>query len=416
MSTIPLHIKKEIRRLYYETDVEYTQRNLCEKFGISKGSVWSILNDDSIDEVPDIDQEIVDQNVKLGQRLQKNADINRLKNKSFRESARRYNALEDLTENLISLVKKHKPIDKIMVHKNPNSSAVGVIQFSDIHFNEQVDLPNNEYNFEIASKRIRKHVQKAIHYFSSQDISNVVFVMSGDMFNSDRRLDEILENATNRTKAVYLGYTIMRMAILELNQHFNVEVVGVCGNEARVGKDLGWSQVIASENYDFTLLHLLYEGMNGTKGVNVHIHEDPSECIITIAGQNLLIVHGHSLANKKTDPMKYVNQAKSKYSDLNIKVDYVVWGHVHEAHIGDEFARSGSTVGSNDYSFKGLNLGGRASQNLHIFYDDGGRDNMKIDLQNVENVEGYPIDEALETYASSHSKNKVSVVIQSVLV
>lgn len=415
MST-PLHLKKEIRRLYHESDLKFTHRQLVEKFGLSKGTICNILNDDSIDDIPDVDQEIIDQNVDLGQKLQKNQDINRLKNKSFRESSRRFNALEALSSNMIELLKEHSPIDKVMVHKNPNSPAVGVIQLSDVHFNECVDLPNNVYNFEVASKRIRKHVQKAIHYFNCIDISNVVFVMSGDMFNSDRRLDEILENATNRTKAVFLGYTIIRMALLELNQHFNVDVVGICGNEARVGKDLGWSQIIASENYDFMLLHMLEMGLKGSKGISVHIHEDPSECVIEVAGQNLLIVHGHSFANKKGDPMKYVTAAKSKYADMDIRIDYMIWGHVHEAHIGDEFARSGSTVGSNDYSFKGLNLGGRASQNLHVFYNDGSRDNMKIDLQNVDDLEGYPIDEELETYASSHSKNKVSVVIQSVLV
>lgn len=70
MST-PLHLKKEIRRLYHESDLKFTHRQLVEKFGLSKGTICNILNDDSIDDIPDVDQEIIDQNVDLGQKLQK---------------------------------------------------------------------------------------------------------------------------------------------------------------------------------------------------------------------------------------------------------------------------------------------------------------------------------------------------------
>ena len=54
-------------------------------------------------------------------------------------------------------------------------------------------------------------------------------------------------------------------------------------------------------------------------------------------------------------------------------------------------------MGANDYSEKALNLSGRASQNLYIFYENGNRDGIKVDLQNVNN-KGYNINKSLEAY------------------
>ena len=58
-------------------------------------------------------------------------------------------------------------------------------------------------------------------------------------------------------------------------------------------------------------------------------------------------------------------------------------------------------VGANDYSEKALNLSGRASQNCYIFYENGNRDGVKIDLQNYG--EGYDIDSSLESYNAKSS-------------
>mgnify|MGYP003150296025 FL=1 len=73
-------------------------------------------------------------------------------------------------------------------------------------------------------------------------------------------------------------------------------------------------------------------------------------------------------------------------------------------------------VGANDYSEKALNLNGRASQNCYIFYDNGNRDGIKVDLQNTQN-EGYNIDKSLEAYnAKSHGKVKTKKTIFEVVV
>ena len=62
-------------------------------------------------------------------------------------------------------------------------------------------------------------------------------------------------------------------------------------------------------------------------------------------------------------------------------------------------------VGANDYSEKALNLAGRASQNCYIFYNNGNRDGIKVDLQNYS--KGYDIEKSLEAY-NAKSSDKLS--------
>ena len=349
----------------------------------------------------DADHDIVRENVRLSKQKQKAQDKNRILNKSFREHARIENAVEEYSKELIKLFENndlHKTLNEFKV----NNKAVGVLQLSDVHFNELVDLENNKYDFEVASSRIRYFVNRAKMYFKTANITNVVLAMTGDMMNSDRRLDELLNQATNRAKATFLGVDILQQAIIDLNQNFNVTVASIIGNEGRANKEMGWSDIVATDNYDYTIFQCL-RYLFRDKSVKF-IHGDPSELVINVAGQNLLMLHGHGSVRGKLDTA--VNQIAGRYSLKGIKIDYVIFGHVHSARVGDNFGRSSSLVGSNDYSEKALNLNGRASQNCYIFHSNGNRDGIKVDLQHTDG-KGYDIDKALEAYNAKSSEKRV---------
>ena len=349
----------------------------------------------------DADHDIVRENVRLSKQKQKAQDKNRIFNKSFREHARIENAVEEYSKELITLFENndlHKTLNEFKV----NNKAVGVIQFSDVHFNELVDLENNKYDFKVASSRIRYFVNRARLYFKTANITNVVMALTGDLMNSDRRLDELLNQATNRAKATFLGVDILQQAIIDLNQDFNVTVASVVGNEGRANKEMGWSNVVATDNYDYTIFQCL-RYLFREKSIKF-VHGDPSELVINVAGQNLLMLHGHGSLRGKLDSS--VNQIAGRYSLKGIKIDYVIFGHVHSARVGDNFGRSSSLVGANDYSEKALNLNGRASQNCYIFHSNGNRDGIKVDLQHTDKP-GYDIDKSLEAYNAKSSEKRV---------
>ena len=359
----------------------------------------------------DADHDVIRENVRLSKQKQKAQDKNRIFNKSFREHARIENAVEEYSKELKTLFENNKLNTTINTFK-VNNKAVGVIQFSDVHFNELVELENNRYDFKVASSRVRYFVNRSRLYFKTANITNVVIALTGDLMNSDRRLDELLNQATNRAKATFLGVDILQQAILDLNDDFNVTVASVVGNEGRANKELGWSNVIATDNYDYTIFQCLRYLFR--KNSVKFVHGDPSELVLNVAGQNLLMLHGHGALKGKLDTS--VNQIAGRYSLKGIKIDYVIFGHVHSARVGDNFGRSSSMVGANDYSEKALNLNGRASQNCYIFYKNGNRDGIKVDLQNV-NQKGYDIDESLEAYnAKSAEKGTKKKTIFEVVV
>ena len=357
------------------------------------------------------DVELIHSNVKLAKQKQSYQDLNRIERKSFREYARVENAVAEYTHKLKEIFDKFELSTLTKSHER-TSDACGVIQFSDVHFNELVDLEHNKYDFSVASKRCKYFVKRAITYFKSQNISNILLVQSGDLLNSDRRLDELLQMATNRAKATFLAVDIFQQIILELNEHFNVSVCCVTGNESRVKKDWGWSSMIASDNYDFTIFKTL-EYLFKDSNINF-IDGDPTELIVEVAGQNLLVLHGNGSIKKGLDTS--ITQIMGRYKARGINVDYVIFGHIHSARVGDTFSRSSSMVGANDYSEKALNLAGRASQNCYIFYENGNRDGIKIDLQNHDD-DMYDIEKSLEAYnAKSHNKVNQGTTIFKVVV
>ncbi len=364
----------------------------------------------SIYPVEDLD--IVKANSRLAKQKQNLQDLNRIERKSFREHARVENAISEYTQRLIEIFERNKLSALVKKHKS-NNKAVGVIQFSDVHFNELVELESNSYDFTIASRRCKDFVSKAIKYFSTAKVKNVVVALTGDLLNSDRRLDELLAMATNRSKATFLAVDILQQVILHLNNHFNLTVLSVSGNESRVKKDWGWGDILATDNYDYTIFKMLEYLFKGS--AIEFIEGDPLEVVVEVAGQNLLCLHGNG-SIKKSGMESSVQQIIGRYGLKGIDIDYIIFGHIHSARIGDNFSRSSSMVGSNDYAEKALNLSGRASQNCYIFYNNGNRDGIKIDLQNPVS-DGYDIDESLASYnAKSAAKvNRGETVFKVVI-
>lgn len=355
------------------------------------------------------DAEITDYSTRLANKVQKLQDSNRIERKSFREFSRVSNALEEYNKELVSKLVLIKPFT--IKHAKINNKAVGIVQLSDLHFNELIDIEGNKYDFEIASKRLKLLAIKAKMYFKSANISNILIAMTGDLMNSDRRLDELLNQATNRAKATSLAFYLLEQFICDLNQDFNMTVASVSGNESRANKEQGFSEVCATDNYDFTIFNMLKVAFRNTP--IVFTDGSFSEQVVNVAGSNILLLHGQSI---KQDFEKTLQQIIGRYASKGIKIDYIFFGHLHSARIGDLGARSSSLCGANSYSEFALDLSSRASQNIAIFYDNKTHDVFKIDLQNANN-EGYEIIKELVAYnAKSLDKCKEKVLIHQIVV
>lgn len=343
------------------------------------------------------DYEIVEGYVRAEKKAQKHQDVSRVERKSFREYARIENAVSDHACEIRRLLDGYEFADPPSEASETDASAAAILHLSDHHLNERVELPHNRFDWDIAGKRLRKYVDQALRHCETHGIGSALVAFTGDMLNSDRRLDELLCNAGNRAKACVLAVDLYQQVLRHLSQYLDLTVAGISGNESRITKDVGWQSEIVSDNYDFTI----YEMLRMLLGDQIRFVEptDPSRCIVKVAGQNVLLTHGHGdggLASKADQ--KLIQSIVGFHQARGEKVDLVIFGHVHEAQITDGYARSSSLVGSNDYNENCLGVYGRASQNMYIVHKGGGFDGLKIDLQDTRGITGYDVRDRLKAY------------------
>lgn len=333
--------------------------------------------------------------------IQKLRDQQRIERKIKREDYRQISSSDQYLSELVKQIKKFQ-IPELNKKKNNHiseSEYEGIFQLSDIHFNEIIsDLSENAYDFDIASKRLRKYVYEAIKIFKMYKVEKILIAMTGDILGSDRRVDEKLNLATNRSNATVIGVFLLEQIIRELNAYFDIKIAMVSGNESRVF-ELGDSDIIMQDNYDCVMYEMLK--MIFRKNLDIFIDGNPYKKIIKMKNKNILFLHGHNLGkNPENDVIKLIGQIST---NNNVSVDYVVFGHIHQAQIADFYARSSSLSGGNAYSSNQLKLISRASQNLHLISENSIM-TFKIDLQDINDVCGYPLNDNF--YVNKKHKNK----------
>lgn len=386
---------------YSELAEKYGFEETLNKTGITSETLYRYIRH------VNSDKELVRENVRYKKEKQKQQDLNRVERKAFREQARVENVLEVLGNEIKSELKLHakeltkiniKPLTKI------KSKGVGVIHLTDAHGNELINLPHNKFDFEELSKRMRLYINDSADYFDFMGVTKVLFVCGGDLLNSDRRKDEIILQATNRAKASILMLHLIKQAILDVrNRGFNVDVVSVLGNEARIGDEMPFSNEGLSENYDFLImanLKELFEFAN-VSGINF-LSIDKVEEIVNVNGQNWLISHD---VTKYTDKQASAQSAVGRFGLQGKKIDFILGGNIHATRLTDYSSRGSSLAGSNSYNEIALNLAGRASAMCYVV-KDGRRFVNYIDLQNTGDIEGYNIVDKLKAYHTK-SANKL---------
>lgn len=351
---------------------------------------------------------------RLHKKLQKQTDALRVERKAARESDRINNMLEELTGALVDVLDKHSMKDLVKSHKTASKAPIGVIHLSDLHFGETIfDAGENVFDLSVAAARLKKLVDRSKQYFKAVGVSDVLIALTGDIMNSDRRLDEITTNATNRARILFSAVDTLQQLILDVNEDFNVTVATVCGNESRIGKDVGWVDFTASDNFDAIIHDMLDRIFRGSKGVRFIPMTDPLECVVDVNGANFLLIHGHNGLSNTSRIENEVSKVRARYSARGIIIDYVISGHIHSAYISDCFSRSSGLPGANSYSDKALGLTSRASQNLYIVHGDKSIDGVKVDLQDFDRDNMYQVSECEDyrTVPQAHT-----VTIQSVII
>jgi predicted phosphodiesterase len=323
----------------------------------------------------------LDHSVKNARKVQRLNDINRVERAAFRSDSRLINGLDELQGRLIEMLGSNTFTEPKRMVASAGGRTVGILQLSDLHFNMCQKLIGNTYNFEVASVRLWRFVKEALQYFKGQNVGKVVVAMTGDLVTSDRRLDEMLNNATNRSLALFTGVDLLQQVLKCISAHHEVTVVSVVGNESRMGDEMGFSDKVLSDSYDMTIFRILELLFRDWKSVHF-LHGDPVEFWLTVNHKNVLFLHGFSQKAGYKDMDNFAEKVRSRYVAKSILIDYIIAGHIHTPFIGDKVGRSGSLPGADSYAERSLNTTARASQNLYVVSEKG-IDGIKVDLQDA---------------------------------
>lgn len=416
-------LKEEIIKLWeskqYNTIADLTRYVIAEygDFGKEQDSLRRSISRIIHDNEPD--KELIVENVRLAKDKQKLQDVQRIERKSFREDARIENAVAQFGKDLANQNRLYgsKLLEKINIQPlvySEEKHGVGVIQITDVHANELIDLPHNQYNWTVLSKRMKKLINESLRYFAFRNVKKVTMVYTGDLCNSDRRLDELLNQSTNRAKAANLLAHIITQSILEVrNAGYEVGIISVLGNESRVKQEMTFSNEAFSDNYDYTIMAQVRQVLEFANIEGVTFHSiDKMENVIDFGEQKWLVMHDMPQSTSKQEKTQSII---GKYALSGKPVDFVISGHIH-AHRGTDIScRSGSMSGSNTYNEHALGLIGRASGVCYVV-DGKERYYQYIDLQYAEN-EGYGIVKELEAYnIKSELKTRQQTAIFQVVI
>lgn len=337
------------------------------------------------------DAAVQKENARLAAQVQKATDTNRIERAAWRTQSQAFNVLEELQAQILETLRSYGA--KLTVESRRSGpydaeKPVAVLHLSDLHFNELIDLPHNKYDFTVAAKRLELLAQKTKLYAKAAGCERVVVALGGDLINSDRRLDEVLSMATNRARAVVLAVHLLRQLVLDLRADFFVDLFGITGNEGRAKQELAWGDPAVTDSYDASVFWMLGKMLeDGDKGLRVYeLHGN--ECMFQIHDQTFLLIHGHQI---NASDQRKVQAIIGKHSAVaGQQVTHVLCGHIHASLISDYISRNASLAGGNAYSDEGLNFASKAAQNLHIVSKTS-LDGIKLDVQDVEGVQGYEI-------------------------
>ena len=352
--------------------------------------------------------------LKLSMSLQKQRETANRERKLSRETIRIADVIQSSHNAFVDVLKESKIAEiKTVKHNSAPGKSVGIVQLSDLHFGERViEVNGNEFDLEVASKRLRKLAEKAIAEFQHKDVDHVVIAMTGDLINSDRRFDELVANVNNRAKVVFSAVEILKQFIMDINQYFNVTIASVCGNESRINKDLGWVDFMAFDSFDAVIHYFLTFIFQDKEGVEVLPMVDPLEKVIDVNGHNICLIHGHNGIASDSSMENKVARLTQKYQAQGVKIDYTIFGHIHCTRISDLYARSASLVGGNAYSDKALTFTSRAAQNIYTVTEHE-INGTRIDLQHYKDFEPYDFDRNNDVYKQEVRAS--NVIIQKIL-
>jgi len=261
---------------------------------------------------------------------------------------------------------------------------------ADWHIGAFVDEDYNQFDFEIATRRVDEYCRKIFEVATRENATNVSITHLGDIIEglemrSSQKWDcEFLL----KDQLKYAEELFFRM-ITTLSKKLNVTVTGIYGNHDRlvgdknkaIGKDNAMAVVIDNIKSKIKFAEE-FAGKKMERIIFADTEDDLKYQVEDIYGFRCRWQHGHE--DGKNDERKIEKYNGTDHDDYNI----LGFGHLHHGRVirrnrNNIEIYTGGLMGSNEYSKSRPKSVADASQCIIIFRDNGDVEPIEINLQNI---------------------------------
>lgn len=305
---------------------------------------------------------------------QRQAIINDLKARN-KELAGRYEELNQKFDEVLALkVETPVKVAKIDLAPSKLDQAVAIVQFSDWHVEERVELSVmdglNEYNPDIAKARSQAVTKNTLKLLTKEQqdvkISEMVVWLGGDFINNFIHDSYKQQNFLSPIEAVMFAKELLKTTLVTLAEYAGLKrIIVMCtrGNHGRLTY-----RMEAATDYKMNLESMLYHILKQELAVEpFEWHVPESELgYVEIYGKKIRCFHGHQVSYQGGvgDITVPVNKLIQKW-DKTKKADWNLMGHYHRAWmVTQNCSLNGSLIGFNNYA---LSIGATFEPPAQVF-------------------------------------------------
>lgn len=273
--------------------------------------------------------------------------------------------------------------DVVKLPKLKTSDNKAIIVLTDLHVGARIDnIYGNDYNYEIAQKRLNLYLEKVLAHCYRFNIKEVQLVGLGDFIEHlYMRAKQSKEAEFGLAQQILKASELIVEFMVKLSKQVNVEYTSIAGNHDRLqgDKDINFDDDNANVIINYNIKTAI-QFIDSPRLTFTDTEDGAVEINKEINGKKIKLVHGHlDSKGSKTERMKSLISMQNEFFDC------LVYGHLHnynavDADNGRMVVGVGCLSGRNDYS-RTLSCATNASQMMLVVTGDGELLPIKIDLQ-----------------------------------
>ena len=248
--------------------------------------------------------------------------------------------------------------------KPKQPSAIANLFLSDWHFDAVIDPVEvegiNAYNREIATLRLRRCVERAIHladnYLNGVTYAGAYVWLGGDMVSGTIHDELRRTNADEIMGTVAYWVPQLQAALTQIGDFFgNVHVAGVVGNHGRITRKPVAKRRVR-QNWDWLIYHLLSDHFSSDPRFTFDISE-AADTTVSHLNTRYLLTHGdqfrggHGIAGIWSALMLGQHRKTRRQASLDNPFDVMLLGHFHQLVSAPLFIVNGSGCGYDEYAY-----------------------------------------------------------------